>query len=107
VRPGIPAYPTFARTRYAANRRHYWDPEAALYTVHVTDDGKQCAQVLWRATGQQGYYDDALATAHAVDLQLSDERGVFVDIQGENDVVEPHRRTIRGRVPRRRRDIRP
>jgi hypothetical protein len=102
-----PAYLTFARTRYAADRRYYWDADAALYTVQVVDDGKQCAQIphefyasvngdmiwdgvaLWRATGEQDYYDDAVATAHAVDLHLSDERGVFVDIQGENDVVEP------------------
>jgi hypothetical protein len=102
-----PAYLNFARARYAADRHYYLDPDAPLYSVQVMDDGKQCEQVphefyasvngdmisngvaLWRATGEQHYYDDAVATGQAVDLHLSDERGVFVDIQGENDVVEP------------------
>jgi hypothetical protein len=102
-----PAYVNFARVRYAADRRYYLDPKVPLYTVQVVDDGRQCNPLpheffasvngdmiwdglaLWRATGDQHYRDDAVATALAVDHHLSDNRGVFVDIQGENDVVEP------------------
>jgi hypothetical protein len=102
-----PAYLNFARARYAADRHYYLDADAPLYSVHVVDDGTRCRQVprrffasvngdmiwngvaLWRVTGEQHYYDDAIATARAVNLDLSDGRGVFVDIQGENDVVEP------------------
>jgi hypothetical protein len=101
------AYLNFARVRYAADRRYYLDPSVPLYTVQVVDDGKQCQQLpheffasvngdmisdglaLWRATGEQHYHDDAVATAVAVDHDLSDDSGVFVDIQGANDVVEP------------------
>jgi hypothetical protein len=96
-----------ALARYAADRKYYLDPQVPLYTVHVIDDGTTCTQVarrffasvngdmiwngleLWRVTGQQHFYDEALATAQAVNADLSDGRGVFVDLQGENDVVEP------------------
>lgn len=96
-----------AQTLYSADRQYYWDSAADLYSVHVIDDGAQCMQVsrryfasvngdmIWnglelsRLTGEQQYYDEALATAHAVDVNLSDGRGVFADLQGENDVVEP------------------
>lgn len=96
-----------AIARYNDDRKYYWDPAASLYTVHVIDDGLHCEQVpqryfasvngamisngleLWRITGQQRFYDDALATAQAVDRNLSDGQGIFVDLQGENDVVEP------------------
>ena len=101
------AYLRAARTGYDAARRHYLDPALPLYTVHVTDDGQSCTQVprrffasvngdmisngieLWRLTGERHFADEALATAHAVDDQLSDDRGVFSNVQGENDVVEP------------------
>jgi hypothetical protein len=99
------AYLDVALRRYAASRRYFLDPAVPLYTVHVIDDGT-CVQSphrffasvngdmiwnglqLWRATGRPEFYAEALATARAVD-SLSDERGVFVDLQGENDVVEP------------------
>ncbi|HYZ15782.1 MAG TPA: hypothetical protein VE591_05250 [Candidatus Acidoferrum sp.] len=101
------AYLNFARVRYAADRRIYLDPQVPLYTVQVVDDGRACSQMphlffasvngdmiwdglaLWRATGEQHYRDEAVATASAVNQNLSDARGVFVDIQGANDVVEP------------------
>ncbi len=96
-----------AMLRYGQDRTWFFDREANLYTVHVIDDGAQCRQVqdrffasvngdmiwnalqLWRYTGQQHFFDEALATAQSVDLHLADSRGVFVDLQGENDVVEP------------------
>lgn len=96
-----------ALMRYGDDRTWFFDRQASLYTVHAIDDGTQCRQVpdrffasvngdmiwnalqLWRYTGQRHFYDEAIAGARAVDLNLSDARGVFVDLQGENDVVEP------------------
>jgi hypothetical protein len=96
-----------AVVRYANARRYYLDAAAGMYTVHVIDDGTACVQQprrffasvngdmiwngvhLWRLTGDRGYYNEAIVTAHAVDLNLSDHRGVFANLQGENDVVEP------------------
>jgi hypothetical protein len=96
-----------ALMRYGDDRTWFYDRDAALYTVHVMDDGSQCRQVadrffasvngdmiwngvqLWHFTGQQHFYDEALATAQSVDRNLSDARGIFADLQGENDVVEP------------------
>ncbi len=102
-----PRYLAQAEAGYAAARATFLDPALPLYTVHVIDDGVTCAQVkrrffasvngdmIWngvhlaRATGEQAYANDALQTARAVDDDLSDARGVFADVQGENDVVEP------------------
>ncbi len=96
-----------AIARYANARKYYFDESAAMYTVHVIDDGANCVQQprrffasvngdmiwngveLWRLTGDRAYYDQAIATATAVDADLSDRRGVFANLQGENDVVEP------------------
>lgn len=93
--------------RYANARKYYLDADAGMYTVHIIDDGVTCVQqprrffasvngdMIWsglqlfRLTGDQLYYDQAIATASAVDTKLSDRRGVFVNLQGENDVVEP------------------
>lgn len=101
------AYLDDALMRYGDDRTWFLDRPADLYTVHVVDDGVQCRQVpsrffasvngdmiwnglrLWRYTGQQHFFDEAVATARSVDAHLSDTRGVFVDLQGENDVVEP------------------
>jgi hypothetical protein len=92
---------------YASARRYFLDPQVPLYSVHVIDDGQTCTQVphrffasvngdmiwngvaLWRATGGRHFYDEAIATAEAANSQLSDSRGVFADVQGENDVEEP------------------
>ncbi len=101
------SYLRAARDGYDAARRHYLDPQLPLYTVHVVDDGVMCSQVphrffasvngdmmwngieLWRITGESHYINEALATAHAVDQDLGDNRGVFANLQGENDVEEP------------------
>ena len=101
------AYLNDALMRYGDDRTWFLDREAGLYTVHVIDDGTQCRQTpdrffasvngdmlvsgleLWRYTGQQHFFDEAVATAQSVDRNLSDSRGIFVDLQGENDVVEP------------------
>jgi hypothetical protein len=78
-----------------------------LYSVYVYDDGTSCAQLphrffasvngnmswsgaaLARATGAAQYLADAIETARAVDQYLADGKGVFADLQAENDVVEP------------------
>jgi hypothetical protein len=96
-----------ARLQYDAARMYFLDSAVALYSVHVIDDGTQCRQVahrffasvngnmiwngltLWRETGRRDYYDQALTTARAADADLADGRGIFTDVQGDNDVVEP------------------
>jgi hypothetical protein len=96
-----------ARVRYANDRVAFLDSVTPLYAVHVLDDGVVCAQqprhffasvngdmiwngiALWRITGQAHYYAEAIATARAAVVTLSDGRGVFVDLGGANDVVEP------------------
>lgn len=100
-------YLELAISRYKLDRRYFVDPAVPLYTVHVVDANGTCAQephrffasvngeMIWnglqlfRITTDQRYYEDAIATAKAVDASLSDQRGIFVDLQGENDVVEP------------------
>jgi hypothetical protein len=104
---GEPRYLDDAKARYAAIRRHFLDPAVALYTVYVFDDGKRCLQaarrffasvngdmiwnglVLAEATGDASYRDESVATARAVDRHLSDARGIYANLQAENDVVEP------------------
>lgn len=101
------AYLRAARLQYDLARQYYLDPALPLYTVHVRDDGSSCTQVphrffasvngnmiwngmeLWRKTGDRRYANEALATAHAVDRDLSDGRGVFANMQGDNDVAQP------------------
>lgn len=96
-----------AVAEYSAIRAHFLDAHLPLYSVYVFDDGARCRQVphrffasvngnmIWngmelaRITHDASYRADALATAHAVDKHLSDGRGVFTDLQAENDVVEP------------------
>src|SRR5207302_4626344 len=102
-----PAYLAAAVAGYAAARAYFIDPRVALYTVYSFDDGHSCRQLphrffasvngdmIWSgaelamATGQPTYLEQALATAQSVDRYLTDARGVFVDLQAENDVVEP------------------
>jgi hypothetical protein len=101
-----PALLSDARAMYAAVRRRYLDPALPLYTVYVRDDSTTCTQIpqrffasvngvmieagleLSRATGDQTYATDAAATKHAI-AQLADNRGIFADLQAENDIVEP------------------
>jgi hypothetical protein len=95
-----------ARRRYDTIRRWFLDPQLALYTVYVFDDGRTCKPLphrffasvngamieagleLARATHDERYARDADATAHAI-RALDDDRGIFTDLQAENDVVEP------------------
>jgi hypothetical protein len=104
---GRNAYRASALADYAAVRTYFLDPAVPLYTVYVFDDGTTCRQLphrffasvngdmIWagvelaRATGARRYLVQALATARAVATRLVDGRGVFVDLQAENDVVEP------------------
>ena len=100
-------YLDLATSRYTLDRRYFLDPTVPLYTVHVVDANGTCVQeahrffasvngemiwnglALFRITTDPRYYEEAIATAKAVDASLSDQRGIFVDLQGENDVVEP------------------
>ncbi len=100
-------YLTIAQRRYAAVRQYFLDPAVPLYTVYLFDDGLRCTQVPHRffasvngemitngmllatATGDATYRDQALATANAVVANLSDARGIYADLQAENDVAEP------------------
>jgi hypothetical protein len=101
------AYLAAARAHYRAVRAAFLDPAIPLYTVYVFDDGGTCTPLphrffasvngnmiwngaeLFRATDDRVYLDQAAATAKAVGRWLSDGRGVFADLQAENDVVEP------------------
>ena len=103
----VSRYLQIARNRYSAIRRYYRDRQRPLYSVYVFDDGTQCRTVphryfasvngnmIWngialaRLTGDLAYRDDAYATARAVATELSDPRGVFMDLQAENDLEEP------------------
>lgn len=104
---GARGYLDDALATYAAVRQQFLDASVPLYTVYVYDDGVSCVQLpgrffgsvngnmIWSgvalalATGDQGYLNDATTTASAVDRFLSDARGVYADLQAENDVVEP------------------
>lgn len=104
---GERAYLDKAARQYAAVRRHFLDPLVPLYSVYVYDDGRHCTQLphrffasvngdmIWsgvmlaRATGDARYRADAFATARAVDMLLGDARGIYANLQAENDVAEP------------------
>jgi hypothetical protein len=104
---GAASYLAIARRRYDSVRFYFLDPSVPLYSVYVFDDGKTCTQLphrffasvngdmiwngvdLYRVTHRAAYLDEALATAHAVDTRLADPRGIFADLQAENDIVEP------------------
>ena len=95
-----------AKRRYAAIRTWFLDRSVPLYTVYVFDDGATCRALphrffasvnglmidagatLARATGDARYAQQARATARALRF-LDDARGIFADLQAENDVVEP------------------
>jgi hypothetical protein len=101
------AYLASARAHYEAIRAYFLDPRLALYTTYVYDDGTTCQQLphrffasvngdmIWsgvelaRDTGIRAYLAEAEATARAVASDQSDPRGIFADLQAENDIVEP------------------
>jgi len=103
----LPEYLASARAHYAAARAYFLDPVVPLYTVYVFDNGTSCVQLphrffasvngnmiwngveLFRETGARAYLRQAVATAKAVSRDLADGRGVFADLQAENDIVEP------------------
>jgi hypothetical protein len=104
---GKRAYLAKAERKYAAVRRYFRSPQAALYTVYVFDTGRRCARLpgryyasangnmIWAgaelaaATGRTSYLTEAIATARAIAAQLGDAAGVYADLQAENDVAEP------------------
>ena len=95
-----------ARRRYDAIRHWFLDPKLALYTVYVFDDGHACKPLPHRffasvngvmidaglqlasAAHDERYAHEARETAHAV-RALDDDRGIFTDLQAENDIVQP------------------
>jgi hypothetical protein len=104
---GDPGYLADATATYAAVRKYFLDPQLPLYTVYVFDDGRACTQVpgrffasvngnmIWaglslaEATGDDSYFQQAAATADAIDKQLSDGRAIFANLLAENDIAEP------------------
>ncbi len=103
---GNAMYLSAAKATYAAIRARFLDPDVPLYTVYVFDDGATCTQVphrffasvngnmivnglmLVRATNSPAYQADAIASAQAV-ARLGDARGIYADLQAENDIGEP------------------
>ncbi len=101
-----PGFLDDARRRYDAVRAWFLDPDVPLYTVYVFDDGRACRALphrffasvngvmieagltLARVTGDERYAREARATAHAA-RALDDDRGIFTDLQAENDIVQP------------------
>ena len=101
------SYLTAAESHYDRVRSYFLEPRVPLYSVYVFDNGSTCKQLphrffasvngdmiwsgvqLFAATGSRVYLSEAVASAEAVSTDLSDGRGVFADLQAENDVVEP------------------
>lgn len=101
------AYLNDAEVRYAAIQRYYLSGSTALYTDFVYDNGKTCQAVprvflgsvngnmIWNGatlatdTGQAGYLQEAIATAHAVVDHLRDGVGVYNGLFTDIDVDEP------------------
>lgn len=101
------AYLEAARAGYAAARFYFLDRRVPLYSVYMFDDGRTCRQLphrffasvngdmIWsgielsRDIGEGAYLAQATATAAAVERYLSDARGIFANLQAENDVAEP------------------
>ena len=101
------AYLDAARAGYAAVRFYFLDRRVPLYSVYLFDDGRTCRQLphrffasvngdmIWSGielshdTGDRSYLTQATDTAGAVERHLSDARGIFANLQAENDVAEP------------------
>ncbi|MDQ6825770.1 MAG: hypothetical protein M3Z14_01045, partial [Candidatus Eremiobacteraeota bacterium] len=102
-----PQYLSTAIRQYASVRQYFFDPQVALYSVYVFDNGRTCMQLphrffssvnglmmedgfmLAQVTHQTTYLRDAQTTASAVSRYLSDPSGIHEDLQAENDIVEP------------------
>jgi hypothetical protein len=101
------SYLAKAEHEYTAVRHSYLDHRLALYSVYVFDYGTSCSQLQGRFfasangtmiengitladdTRNTSYLQQAIMTGQAVAQSLSDARGVFTDLQAENDVAEP------------------
>ncbi len=101
------AYLYDAEVKYAAIRQYYLSGSTSLYTDFVFDNGKTCQAVprfflgsvngnmIWNGatlavdTGDAGYAQEAIATAHAVIDHLSDDAGVYNPLFTDIDVDEP------------------
>jgi hypothetical protein len=95
-----------ARRVYALVRNRFRDPQVGLFSVYAFDTGRTCTVVPRRffasvngvmieaglaladASGQSRYAREARATARAI-AALDDDRGVFTDLQAENDIAGP------------------
>jgi hypothetical protein len=100
-------YLAAAEFQYAQVRRYFLARSVPLYSSYMFDTGQSChvvpglyfasvngnmiwaGQALARITGKQSYLNEALATAKAVQTNLSDGAGVFADLQADNDIVGP------------------
>lgn len=100
-------YLNAAKRHYQAVRAHFLEPKFSLYSVFVFDTGSTCKRVpqrffasvngemisdglaLSRWTRDMTYRDQAFATAEAVDMELSDANCIFVDMEADDDIVEP------------------
>lgn len=100
-------YLTKAEAAYTIARQYFLSGSVPLYTVYIFDNGKKCTllpgryyasvngNMIWagaelaRDSGDPAYLAQAIATAKAVQHHLSDNSGVFVDLQADNDIVEP------------------
>jgi hypothetical protein len=104
---GSASYLAKAESAYRQVRRYFLVGSAPLYTVYVFDDGSACrplpgryfgsvnGNMIWAGsalaadTGRRGYLRQAVATARAVRADLSDDAGVYAEMQADNDVAEP------------------
>jgi hypothetical protein len=100
------AYLSAAESEYDVVRRYFLSP-SGLYTAYMLDSGSACpvlpgryfasvnGNMIWNgqqlaaATGERRYLRDAVATARAVQVHLSDGAGIFADLQADNDIVGP------------------
>lgn len=100
------SYLTTARAQYAQVRR-YFLAKSGLYSAYLFDTGSACrvlpgqflasvngnmiwnGQALAAATGKPRYLRQAVATARAVQSDLSDGAGIFADLQADNDIAGP------------------
>jgi len=104
---GKKSFLTQAKRQYAQVRRYFFNRPTKLYSSYLFDNGKKCkllpgqyfasvnGNMIWagsmlaQATGRHGYLGDAIATARAVQSELSDGAGIFADLQADNDIGEP------------------
>jgi hypothetical protein len=103
---GTRSYLISARTQYGLVRQYFLEP-SNLYTAYMIDNGTSCrtlpgryfasvnGNMIWAGqrlatfTGNHGYLREAVRTARAVQTKLSDNAGIFADLQADNDIVGP------------------